>query len=198
MFKRLTTIGVFASALIVIGSGVATAEWYDEGVALRSGENPTLELTGTWAFTSSGGTLHCNTSTMKLQFTGGTTDGHVLATGFEEPAKCEINGGTRLLCGGTTAFKASTLTGTPTLINDGGSDLLMSGVSTHLECNNGFAVTLSSIAGSPLTLPPNNTTCISSLAVSGQLNSTLAAGKVEIHGQYNVLAPNVCTYGVIS
>jgi len=198
MLKRLTTIGVVASALVAVGSGIATAEWYDKGVALHSGENPTIELTGTWAFTSSGGGLHCNTSTAKIQFTGGTTDGHVLTTGFEEPTKCEISGGTSILCGGTTTFKGATLTGTPTIVNIGGSDVQISGISTHLECNNGFKITLSSIAGLPLTLTPNNTTCISSWALSGQLNSTLGAGKVIVEGLYNVLAPNICTYGLVS
>jgi hypothetical protein len=198
MLRRLTTIGVIASALIVISSGIAAAEWYDEGTALNSGENPTIELTGTWAFTSSGGGLHCNTSTMKLQFTGGTTDGHLLSTTIEEPSKCEISGGTVFLCAGTTTFKSATLTGTPTLVNNGGSNVQISGIVTHLECNNGFKVTLSSIAGQPSTLTPNNSTCISSWTLSGELNSTLAAGKLKFSGQLNVLAPNACTYGLVS
>ena len=197
MNKRLMALTAIV-ALCAIGSQAASAEWYDKGTALKSGENPTLEVTGTVAFTSSGGGVHCTTGTSKMQFTGGTTDGHVLTFGVEETSKCEVSGGLVLLTGGTTTLKSVTLTGTPTDKLGGNNELQISGVTLHNEFNNGFKLTLSSIAGSPLKGTPNNSTAISSAALSGELNSTLAAGKVSVVGSLNVLAPNSGTYGLVS
>jgi len=188
-----------AVAVCALGAQAASAEWYDKGTALKSGENPTLEATGTVAFTSSSGGVHCNTGTSKLQFTGGTTDGHVLTFGVEEASKCEVSGGLVLLTGGTTTLKGVTLTGMPTDKNDGNHEKIeISGVTLDNEFNNGFKLTLSSITGSPLIATPNNTTSISSATLAGELNSTLAAGKVKVSGTLNVLAPNAGTYGLVS
>jgi len=185
-------------SLCAFGAQAAPAEWYDKGTALKAGENPTFEVTGTVAFTSSGGGVHCNTGTSKVQLTGGTTDGHVLTFGVEGPSKCEVSGGLVLLTGGTTTLKSVTLTGTPTDKNDGNNELQISGVTLHNEFNNGFKLTLSSIAGSPLKGTPDNATSMSSATLAGELNSTLAAGKVNVSGSLNVLAPNAGTYGLVS
>jgi hypothetical protein len=196
---RKTMLALTAAvALCAFGAQAASAEWYDKGTALKSGENPTLEVTGTVAFTSSGGGVHCNTGTSKMQFTGGTTDGHVLTFTVEEPSKCEVSGGLVFLTGGTTTLRSVTLTGTPTEKQNSDNEIHISAITLHNEFNNGFKLTLSSVAGSPLVVTPNNTTSISSATLSGELNSTLAAGKVAVSGSLNVLAPNVGTYGLVS
>jgi hypothetical protein len=198
MLKKIMLLMTAVAAMFAIGAQAASAEWYDKGTALVGGENPTLEITGTVAFTSTGGGVHCNTGTATLQATGGTTDGHVLAFGVEETSKCEVSGGLVFLTGGTTTLKSVTLTGTPTGVNNGGNTIDVSNVTLHNEFNNGFKLTLSSIAGQPLVSTPNNTTSVSSATLSGELNSTLSAGKVKVAGSLNVLAPNVGTYGLVS
>jgi hypothetical protein len=180
-----------------IGAQAASAEWYDEGVALQKGVNPTFASTATWAWTSSGGGVHCNTSVTHVQLTGGTTDGHVVLTEIEEPKKCEVSGGWAFLCGGTTANKSVIATGTPTLTHNGVT-ASMSGVSTHWECTNGAKVTLSSVAGQPLVLTPDDTTCIQTFTMTGPLESTLAAGKVQVSASGSILGSDACTFGLVS
>jgi len=197
MFKKIMLMATAVMAMFAIGAQAASANWFHSGAGLAAGENPTLEITGTVAFTSSGGGVHCNTGTSKLQATGGTNNGHVLTFAVEEANKCEVSGGLVLLTGGTTTLKKVELTGTPSGTNNG-STIEIAGVSLHNEFNNGFKLTLSSIAGQPLIATPNETTSVSSAGLAGELNSTLAAGKVKVAGSLNVLAPNTGTYGLVS
>jgi hypothetical protein len=200
MLKKITLAITSIVALFAIGSPTASAEWYDNGVALSAGENPTLETTGTFAFTSSGGGVHCNTATATIQLTGGTSFGHDQVFTVEEPSKCEVSGGLVFLTGGTTTVTSLTSTEWEkgSALTWGSGKIGWCKWKKHIKFKNGFELTLSSIESSPLDTTPNNTTSISSLALSGELNSTLAAGKVKVSGSFSVLAPNAGTYGLVS
>jgi len=211
MFKKIMLMATAVMAMFAIGAQAASANWFDKGAGLAAGENPTLEITGTVAFTSSGGGVHCNTGTSKLQATGGTNDGHVLTFGVEEANKCEVSGGLVLLTGGTTTLKKVELTGTPTGTNNGGNTIDVTKVSLHNEFNNGFKLTLSTIkciikheggveteVETPLVATPNNTTAIESATLAGKLNSTLAAGQVTVSGSLSVLGTDKNTYGLVA
>jgi hypothetical protein len=137
-----------------------------------------------------------------MQLTGGTSIGHDLAFTVEEPSKCEVSGGLVFLTGGTTTVKSLTSTeweeGGALTIDFVNGKFGWCKWEKHIEFNNGFSLTLSSIAGSPLNTTPNNTTSISSLTLSGELNSTLAAGKVKVSGSTEVLGTDKGTYGLVS
>jgi len=198
MLKKIMLLSMAVMAMFAMGAQAASANWFDNGAGLAEGVNPHIDITGTVAFTSSGGGVHCNTGTSTLQATGNTNIGHVLTFSVEEPSKCEVSGGLVLLTGGTTTLKSVTLTKPTPEGTNTGSVINITGVTLHNEFNNGFKLTLSSIAGSPLVATPNNTTSISSTTLAGELNSTLAAGKVKVAGSLNVLAPNVGTYGLVA
>lgn len=194
MLKKMMLAATAVAALMAIGAQTASADWYHSGTALKSGENPSLETTGTVAFTSSAGGVHCATGTATLQATGGTTDGHVPAFGAEEIGKCEVSGGLAFLTGGTTTLSKVTLTeGTTLTVDAATGDVTVSAVSLHNEFKNGFELTLSS-QETPLTIKPTTTKAITSGALSGKLNSTLGTA-VTVTGSQTVLAPNSGTYG---
>jgi hypothetical protein len=175
---------------------LALGNWYDKGIGLKDGEDPSLELTGAFAFTSSGGGVNCEKVTLKTELTGSTADAHIKSFAAEEPGKCEVSGGLVFLTTGTTTLKAITLTGEPTAINSKEESVLLSNIALHYEFNNGFKATLSSIEGEPLIATPDDTTEISSVSLGGELDSTLFAGKVKVSGSLNVLGADDGTYGL--
>jgi len=202
--KKIVAAMVVIAAFCAIGTQSAYANWFDKGVELKAGENPTLEVTGTVALSGSGGSLHCDTGTWKIQLTGNTNLGHLLAASIEEPSKCEVGGGWAFLSGGTTSLKKVTSTGAPEAFS-AGFDSVLAIVKTeiHYEFNNGYKFSVSTIGkGSgmeqAILATPNNPTSISSMSLSGELNTTKASGKVKISGSLNVLAPNSGTYGLVS
>jgi hypothetical protein len=201
--KKMMAVMVVVVACCAIGAQSASADWYDNGTALNAGQNPTLEVTGTVALSSSGGSLHCNTGTWRFQLTGGTLLSHMLTAGVEEPSKCEVNGGWVFLSGGTTSLKSVTLTGTPEAFNGFGTELAIVNTEMHYVFNNGYKFSVSTIGkGSgveqAILATPNNTTSISSLALSGELATTKVAAKAKISGTLTVLAPDNGTSGLVS
>lgn len=193
MVKRVLLIVTAVTATMALGVQPASADWYHSGLALKAGENPSIETTGTVAFTSSAGGVHCATGTSTFQATGGTTNGHVLASGAEEVGKCEVSGGLVFLTGGTTTVSKCELTGATIQIDAATGRITLLSVTLHIYFKNGFTMTLSS-EEVPLTITPNNTKAISSGTLSGKLNSTLGTS-VTVTGSQNVLAPNAGTYG---
>jgi len=177
---------------------LALGNWFDKGIGLNTGEDPTLELTGAFGFVSSGGGVNCAKSALDLELTGSTADGHIKSFTAEEPGKCEVSGGLVLLGGGTTSLKSVTLTGEPTAINNEEKEIQLSDITLHYEFNNGFKMTASSIVGNPLVATPDSSTAINSLSVAGQVNSTLAAGKLNVTGSLSVVGKDAGTYGVTS
>jgi len=193
LLRKLGASGVIIFAFSAVMVAPA-AGWSDEEIILESGENPSLELTGTTAVTSSSGGVHCPSLTASLKLTGGTSDGHVQSVTAEEPGKCEVSGGLTFLTGGTTTLKSMTLTGAPTATSSEEKTVGLTGISIHYQFNNGFKFTLSS-AEKPLVATPDNTVEISSLALAGELNSSLGS-KGSVSGSLNVLGAAKGTYGL--
>jgi hypothetical protein len=207
MLKKIMLMATAVTAMFAIGAQAASAEWYDKGTALVAGENPTLEATGTVAFTSTAGGVHCNTGTAKLQATGGEkakTTGHVLSFGVEETSKCEVSGSLVFLTGGSTTLETVTLTQEPTKVegtpeaNNATSHLEVKGIELHNKFTNGFELTLFSEASPLKATPVGSTTAISSATLSGELNSTLSVGKVKVAGTLEVLGAAKGTYGLVA
>jgi hypothetical protein len=193
--------GAVAITLLATSVPVAMGQWYDKGTPLEYYEDPTSEATGYIAVSSSGGGVHCSSGTMTYEIWGGTAFGLTYVKTFwvESPKSCEVSGGLSFLTGGTTTLKTVTLTGTP-YASSSEVGVYVSGILIHTEFTNGFKLTLSSIEGSPLVATPDNTTSItsiSSFAFSGELNSTLSAGKMKVVGSLTVLEPDTGTYGLV-
>jgi len=195
---------MFRKALLLMTFGVllclpqtATASWYDKGVALVAGQNPELEATGTAAFTSASGGLHCNTGTIRVQATGGTTTGHLMTYSAEDTKQCEVSGGLVLLTGGTTTLKKTQLTGVPSGTHNG-STIAISNFVLHVEFNNGFKLTLSTIEKSPLIIIPDNTTAVTKATSTGEMNTSLSSGKVTVTTSGTILGEASGTYGLVS
>ena len=180
----------------MVAAQPSLGDWYDRGAALENGEDPALELTGTFGFTSSSGGVHCAKAALDLELTGATVDGHVKSFTAEEPGSCEVSGGLVLLAGGTTKLKAITLTGEPTAAASEEKQIELSGISLHYEFANGFAATMTSKGGEPLLGTPDDPAEIASVAVAGKLNTTLSSGIVSVAGALNVVGADKGTYGV--
>jgi hypothetical protein len=186
-------------AVFAVSAQGATANWYDEGEGLKEGENPTLQSTGTLAFTSSGGGVHCTDGYMTMQMTGSWNDGRLNAVGVENPGLCEVSGGLVFLTGGTTTLTSVTYTGNIVIpeITNSLSHINIRLIKLHYAFKNGFKVELS-LEGLTLATTPDWATEMSSFALSGEMFSSLAAGKVKMSGSLAVLAPDAGTYGLVS
>ena len=196
MLRILRVAGMIVFAFGAVTVAPAQGAWTHEGVPL-GGESPSVELTGTFAVSSSGGGVHCGKLATELELTGGTDDGHLQGFTAEEIGKCEVSGGLVFLTGGTTTLKSLTLTGGATATSSEGKVVQLSGISLHYEFNNGFQMTLSSVVASPLVATPDNPAEIGSFTLSGELNTTLAAGKAAVAGTLNVLGESNGTFGQV-
>lgn len=190
MLKKLMLLATAAVAVLAMGASSASANWYDNGTALVAGQNPTLNGTGTAAFTSPNGGTHCNTTDAAVQLTGGTTTAHITKFEATNIGTCEVSGGLVFLTGGTTSLKSATLT-TGATAHSNGSDLTVEGIKLHNVYNNGFSITLSSKAGSPLTATLDNLKKASKLTLTGTLTSGLGELSVTAH-----LTDHSPTYGI--
>jgi len=199
--KRLASLFTLVLILSSVATQLAEADWYDKGVPLTNGQNPVIALTGTFAFTSPNGGVHCNAGVMELELIGGTTDGHISTINAEEADKCEIVGPLALLCKGTTTIQSFNLTSTPTLINNGGANIRITNVDLDVECT-GLTVTLISMAGQPMVATPDNTTGIGKLTLSGRLQAKFGEfpgeSEVTMAGTQSVLGGKAGTYGLVS
>jgi len=199
MLKKLTLLALAVSALAAFGASNASASWYDKGVALGAGQNPTIHLTGPIGFTSSAGHVHCTNATANIQATGGSTDGHVTAFApISNPTEsCHLSGGIVLLCGGTTKLETVILVGTPTATLTKVPDTVdITNVKLTQSCANGFGFELSSETN-PLVISNITTpSAIVSGTIAGTLKSTLSSGTVAVHGDMTVTPSEQGTYGI--
>jgi len=195
MAKRTLVLAAIAAALVTVGAQPASAEWFDEGKALKKGENPIFKLEGDFRIKGGVGTVECSKGVFGfLELTGGTTDGHLNEFNVNVPEECEIAGGLVLLTGGTTTLKSMVLTAGAKAVNDEGLSIKISGLSLHYEFKNGFKLTLTSIAGSPLVAVPDLAAKIGKVFATGKLSSN--AGEMNASGVLTVLAGANGTYGI--
>jgi len=195
MAKKTLVLAVIAAALVAVGVQTASAEWFDEGKALKKEENPIFKLEGDLRLKGKTGTVECPKGVFAfLELTGGTTDGHLSGLNVNIPEECEVEGGLVLLTGGTTTLSSMQLTAGATAVNDEGIRIVVSGVSLHYKFKNGFAATFTSIAGSPLVGVPDAAKKIGKVFVTGKLNSNI--GEMSASGVLTVLAGPNGTYGI--
>jgi hypothetical protein len=194
MLQKLALFALTACAL-VIAVPTASANWYHEGEALKAGENPQISISGTAAFTSSSGGVHCATGgQLTIEGTGGTTDGHLVSYELEEK-KCEVSGGLIFLTGGTTSLKSGQLTGTPDGTHNG-KVIEIFDIIIHSEFNNGFKLTLIADKEFPLIVTPDNPKAATAGTATGEMTSTLSSGKVKITASGTILGEASGTYGI--
>jgi len=195
MLRRWTVVMGVVGAFFAVGAQTAAAEWYDKGVALKAGENKEVHMKGTLAFTSSQGGVHCETGTIKIKLTGGTTAGDVTVFGVENDPACEVTGGLAFLCGGATGIKEILPEGLFQAQNSGGTTITLTAITLKYECSNGFTFTLSSIAGQPIVGTPDNSKAMTKVAFGGMLNTTLGV-KATFASNMTMVGADSGTYGV--
>lgn len=206
MLKKLMLLATAAMAVFAFGAQGASANWFHGSSALKAGENPHINTTGSLSFTSPNGGTSCNTVDSTIELIGGSTTGHIRSFEVTNIGACEISGALVFLTGGTTTLKSATLTGsgawTPTIhqiIKSGKHHLSVTGLTLHIAYANGFKLTLES-AAAPLTAALSNagggqTGAIQTLTVTAGAENKLKSGlgEIEITMHGHVANP---TYGV--
>lgn len=193
MSKKSVLLAI-VGVVFAISAPSASASWYHEGEALGEGQNPQITVSGTAAFTSASGGIHCATGgQLTLEGTGGTTDGHLVSYELEE-SKCEVSGGLAFLGGGTTSLKSGELTGTPDG-NHNGKTIELYDIVLHSEFNSGFKLTLTADEESPVIVTPDNPSAVTAGTVHGQMTSSLG-GTVTVAANGSVLGEAAGTYGI--
>lgn len=190
MLTKLILTAAASVAVLAMGAPSASALWRDNGIQITPGSNPSINITGTAAFTSPNGGTHEARADLVIQLTGGTTTSHFLGWLTTVPSEAEVSGGLVFLTGGTTSLKSASLTSGGTA-HSNGSDLTVTGIALHYEYNNGFKITLSSKVGNPLTMTLNNRKQASQFTLTGSLGSGL--GDVSMTGHFTDHSP---TYGI--
>jgi hypothetical protein len=125
MLRRTILLAAAALALVAVAApAAASANWTDNHVALKAGENPHVLFEGSAKFTGGIGSVNCKTGvTATLQLTGGTTDAHAKSFTVDEPNKCEVGGLIGVICG-VNSLSAVSLDGDATVaVNVAGKDL---------------------------------------------------------------------------
>jgi len=213
MRKKMIVLLILGLAVLLMPQS-ASAEWYDNGIALEPGENPVVEMTGTVTFIGPTFGVHCPAGTISVRATGGTTTGHLVAYEAENTKTCEVSGGLVFLSGGTTSVKAAQLTSVPTADHNGKVIELLN-INWHIEFNSGFKLTLSTppectitekIEGitttttvtTPITVTPDDLTAATGGTAEGTLNNNLSASPVVVQASGNILGEASGTYGLVS
>ena len=198
MFKKLMLLATALAALCVFGAASASASWFHQGVALQSGQDRTIHLTGTTNFASSSGGVHCANTTMNITATGGTTTGHATYS-VSSPTTCEISGGLTLLCGGTTRLETVNLTAGATVHILAGTDRLsVTNITMHLACANGFGFDMTSEVA-PLSIENIEfADAIEEVTLTGKLKTNLPSGVFGILAHLGVTPGDAGTYGITS
>lgn len=192
--KRKGLFVLMAIALSLVTAQSAAAGWYDKGTGLPSGTNPSIQLTGTFDFTSATGGVDCPAITATLQMTGGGTDGHLSSLSPETLLGCEVTGVLVFLAGGSTTVSSINLTTAGTAVSTGEEDIRISGLTIDYRFTNGFKLTLSPVEESPLVATPDDPEAMTKATLSGPMSSAL--GNVTVNGSMNVVGGNAGTYGV--
>jgi hypothetical protein len=182
---------VAAVAAFALPASASAAEWHMEGNPVVG--NPKIGASGTFGFA---GGYDC-TMHMEIELTGGTDVGHI--TKFEvTTSTCVIKETLKAI--GCTALSADTFTsGT---VTDTGTDIEINNFALHLTftggslCAGGISLTLSSIAGSPVTAEVDNVNAITKITkVSGNLHNSFTGGNSAISGSNTPVTP-AGTYGL--
>lgn len=203
MFKKTIVLALAAIAVAAVTAPMASAVWTNDHLDTTPGQNDHVLFTGQAAFTSAliGG-IECQT-TATVEFTGGTTTGHIKQ--FEPDGvateKC-VTSGPLAPCKVTSVQP----TGLPWTVHSNGADTItiktgeihnvLEGAQQqpqkeHSAC--GIVQTVTLKAGTVhATIAAGETCTTSQVHLSGQLEVSTGA-KVQVHGTQG-LTPSA-TYG---
>lgn len=195
VFKKIALMATLALAAMSVAASAASANWLHEGEPLGPEDTPQITLEGSASFSGETGGVSCHGGvTAVIEATGGTTDGHVKSFTVHNPTTCHVSGLLQLLAGGTNSLHKVELTGEPTVtINNG--KLEITGVTLHNTFAN-LELTLSS-ASSPLVGTPESASSISSVSVTGPLNTSIGTS-VTATLDLDVIGGDAGTYGISS
>ncbi len=207
MLKKITLLAIAAGVLAALVPAGASATWIDKGVALKAGSNPKIPLTGTLikytSIVTGGVTCH---SFAEIELTGGVTTGFM--TKFEPvtsaTASCTTSG---VLANEGCVIEKLTPTELPWVLHNNTPTLTISLTTKtmHTELRKTVGVGVSQpcpkfsgadFTPGTLTLTPDNSAEWSTLVLSGTLKHDPGELPVTFSGTFDVLAPNIKTFGL--
>ncbi len=203
MFKKTRMLGLCVVALAALAlPASAMANWTDGTVALT--QSKTLELTGTEFKFNSGpsGSIGCNMTAQMILHPGSTGTVTMFSIDGTPTAAC-ITGGALMECQMhtwvATGYGGNLLTEEPWLMHTDTNDVTITTGVIHTTATGQFCPTTNvSITSGTLTAQADNSHGISTLTLSGTLQTDSALGKfaTAITSVQHVKAPDAGTYGV--
>lgn len=187
MDKKAMLSGIIAVLAVLTGSAAALATVKHEGVALKSGENPHLLLSGSFSATGEVGSLNCPSGvTATIELTGGTNVAHPKSIEITELGKCDVGGLLGMLCG-TNSLTNDIFTFNVMTWSDFWKEWFWDPIVIDLFFSSCPMLALEG----ELQVAPDKAAAISEVALSGVMNSEL--GEFAIGGKLKVTPAG--TYG---
>jgi hypothetical protein len=190
MLKKMILLAMAVMAIAAVAAPAASATWTHEGVAI--GANAEEGFHGTFEYSSEelGGGVHCSEATAFIEMTAGTTDGHVELF-VDNPGSCTVSGAIAAICGAHSLTNAELAFPATAQIVTNGSGQSVINIS-NIAFVEEFGECLTLVLEGELTATPNNSKAISSVSLSGELESLF--GPVVKNGTLNAEHPG--TYGI--